>query len=336
MAINRGDNRSYRIQEENKMKSSHIFSHFPFQRISISLIVLTILLMGFGQPALAGVYDTYRSWSYYSDLNNNTTRDDHFWSDQSLWQGSSSVLYNDNNYAKSSIGFGSDGRLGAKIGVSVTDPRINQVYSNSYYRDDGFQCDGTTCGTAVPLGGNFQMQLTQDGSFTLGTANFGLGYYLRTPSTAYSFNFTVQQGEMDLEPYGWFSTENLVTGQQTVKHIASDPSFFNLIWEDNNHDGVYNFSYDFSFHGNTNGVDFGEELNVSAYAYRSSSGSQFVDSYNSFHANLTPDEGVSFYRGGYLVIGNSGPQEAVPEPATMLLLGFGLMGIAGARRKLKN
>ncbi|PKN69588.1 MAG: PEP-CTERM sorting domain-containing protein [Deltaproteobacteria bacterium HGW-Deltaproteobacteria-12] len=317
------------------MKSSHIFTHFTFQRISILLIALAVFLMGLGQPALAGVYDTYRSWSYYTDSNGNTTSDDHFWTDQSLWQGSSSVLYNNNNYAKSWVGFGSGGDLGAKIGVSVNNS-INEVYSSSYYRDDGFQCPATSCGTAVPLGGNFQMQLKQDGTFTLGTANFSLMYYLRTPSTAYNFHFAVQQGEMDLEPYGWFSRENLVTGQQTVKNIASNPSFFNLIWEDNNDDGIYNFSYDFSFNGNTNGVDFGEELNVSAFADRSSSGSQFVDSDNSFHANLTPDAGASFYRGAQLVVGNSGPQESVPEPATMLLLGFGLLGIAGARRKLKN
>ncbi len=311
------------------MKSSHDFSRFLSQRISISLIVVTVVVMGFGQPAFAAIYDTYRSWSYYTDRNNDIIKDDHFWSDESLWQGSSSVVYNDNNYAKSWVGFGSDGSLGAKIGVSVNNS-LSKAYSSSYYRDDGFKCDGATCGTAIPLGGSFETQLKQDGSFTLGSANYGLSYYLRTPSTAYNFHFAVQQGEMDLEPYGWFSSENLVTGQQTVKDIASDPSFFNLIWEDNNNDGVYNFSYDFSFAGYTNGVDFGEELGVSAYAYASSP-AQIFDSYNSFHVNVTPDTGASFYRNGQLV-----SNSVTPEPVSALLFGIGGAAMAIYRKRKKT
>ncbi len=312
------------------MKSSHDFFHFLSQRISISLIVVTVVVMGFGQPAFAaGIYDTYRSWSYYTDLDNVETRDDHYWSDESSWQGSSSVAYDDNNYAKSGVGFGNDGSFGAKIGVSVNNS-LSRVYSSSYYRDDGFKCDGSTCGTAVPLGGSFETQLKQDGSFTLGSANYGLSYYLRTSLTAYNFHFAVQQGEMDLEPYGWFSSENLITGQQTVKDIANDPSFFNLVWEDNNDDGVYNFSYDFSFAGYTNGVDLGEELSVFAYA-SASSPAQIFDSYNSFHVNITPDAEASFYRSGQLV-GNS----VTPEPVSALLFGIGGAAMAVSRKRKKT
>ncbi|MCF7734349.1 MAG: PEP-CTERM sorting domain-containing protein, partial [Akkermansiaceae bacterium] len=266
-----------------------------------------------------------------TDRDNNYTKDDHFWSAESLWQGSSSVAYDDNNYAKSSVGFDSHGNLEAKIGVSVNNS-INRVYSSSYYRDDGFQCEGTVCGTAVPLGGNFEMQLKQNGSFTVGSPNYSLTYYMRTASTAYNFHFAVQQGEGPLAPYGWFSTENLVTGALTQKDMESDTSFFNLIWEDNNDDGIYNFSYDFSFGGSTNGVDFGEELNIFSYANASGSENQFFDSYNSFYANIiSPDDGVSFYRGNQL-LGNT---VVTPEPisVSLFLLGGGLMAMRRYRRK---
>jgi hypothetical protein len=310
------------------MKSILSFSCFPFQRVSTSLIVLLALLVGLGQPALAGtIYNTYKSWSYYTDRDNNSTYDDH-WTEESSWQGSSSVVYDGDNYAKSWVGF-DGGSLGAKIGVSVNND-IYKVYSSSYYREDGFNCEDGNCGTTVPLGGSFEMRLQQDGSFTLGSSNFSLMYSLRTPSTAYTFHFAVEQGEGPLRPYGWFSKENASGFQET--NMGIDPAFFKLIWEDDNEDGVYNFSYDFSFTGTTN-VDLEEELSVSAWAYAADIGNQFFDSYNSFRANVTPDEGASFYRGGQL-IENPGSQ-VVPEPAAIFLFGLGLLGVAGVSRRKK-
>lgn len=308
------------------MKSSNRSSRFPFQRTILPMIVLTVLL-GSGQPAWAGIYDTFRSWSYYTDRDSATIRDDHYWSAESMWQGESSVQYDADNYAKSLVGFDSDGRLTAKSGVSANDS-IYKAYTSSYYRDDGFQCGADSCGTMVPLGGSFQMNLKQDGRFTLGSANYSLSYYLRTPSTAYGFHFAVQQGEMDLEPYGWFSEENLVSGAWNVTDLSDDPSFFNLVWEDDDDDGIYNFAYDVTFSGNSGGIDMGEELIVTAYAYGSSPDNQFVDSYNSFYASVTPGDGSSFYRGDQLV-----GTVVTPEPLSMVLFGLGGGVMAFVRRK---
>ncbi len=315
-----------------EMKSAHIASGFSFQRVCIVLIALATFLAGSGQPALASIQDRYQSWSYYADGANNYVSDDHSWKmPESAWQGSSAVGYDGNNFATSSVGFDSHGSLVAKVGVSVDDT-LNRVHTESSYRDDGFQCGADSCGTAVPLGSSFSMRLKQDGSFTAGSPNYSLGYTLRTVSTAYNFHFAVQQGEGPLAPYGWFSTENLGTGATTMKNIESDPSFFNLVWEDDDHDGIYNFSYDVSFSGNTDGTAFGEELSVQAYAHASGSDPQFFDSLNSFYATVTNQNAAGgFYRGNQLI----GTAAVAPEPVSsaLFLFGGGMLALRRYRRK---
>ncbi len=233
-----------------------LFSSPPVQLASA---LLSVLLLGTIQSAAA--YEL-RSWSYLNQ-SGSYLMDDHYLGDPSTWQGSSGVQYNTGNFAKSSIGFASDGSLAARIGVSATAPETSQAYSSSFYRDNGWSCAATQCGTAVPLGASFTARLSQDGSFTLGSANFSLSYYLRTASASYDFHFAVQQGEMELAPYGWFSIQ---TDSSWVTYGLDDP-MFHLVWEDSNQDGIYNFSYDFSFTGNTHGVDLGEELLMSASVY---------------------------------------------------------------------
>jgi hypothetical protein len=49
-------------------------------------------------------------------------------------------------------------------------------------------------------------------------------------------------------------------------------------------------------------------------------------------SNMTPSGSDDFYL--HLQAGSTQPGSTVPEPATMLLLGIGLIGLAGVRRKL--
>ncbi len=302
----------------------------------LSSAVLALAVVTFGHTAAAA--DTFRSWSYVTLPEGGYLMDGHSpVTDPALWQSSSSVEYDANNFARSSIGFDSDGSLAARIGVSGQSPVRGYVHSDAYYRDEGFVCGGDLCGTAVPGGASLDVRLHQDGSFTEGSANYRLSYSLWTADTAYQFHFAVEQGEMALRPYGGFSKENLVTGQMTQESIADvDESgntvfnpLFNLVWEDDDHDGIYNFSYDLSFTTYTQGIDLKEELSVSAYVLGSSDG-QFVDSWNSFHSTWTPEAGVTLSgQGGRFA---EGPTLPVPEPASWAMLLAGVSVLAGLRR----
>lgn len=297
--------------------------------------MLAVALISFGQSASA---DAFRSWSYVTLPDGEFLSDGHSWSaDPVLWQPGSAVSYNDDNFARSMIGTGSDGRLEAKIAISAAAPVRGKVYSEAYFVDDGFTCDGDTCGSAVPLSAAFNVRLRQDGRFTLGSANYSVSYSLWTAGTFFNFHFAVQQGEMELEPYGWFSRENLVSGAMTSEAIASQDSsgnvtfnpLFNLVWEDDDQDGVYNFAYDLSFDAYTQGADLKEELHLSAFAYGSTGGdAQFVDSYDSFSSTWLPEAGVTLSgASGRFAMGSVTPP--VPEPSTWAALLAGLVLVAG-------
>lgn len=323
---------SCRSFEVNRLSVTPCFSS-RFRRFPSA--VLAVALIGFGQSASA---DAYRSWSYLTQPDGEFLSDGHSWSaDPALWQPGSAVRYDDDNFARSMIGIGSDGRLEAKMAVSAAAPVRGKVYSEAYFVDDGFTCEGATCGSAVPLSAAFNVRLRQDGRFTLGSANYSVSYSLWTAGTFFNFHFAVQQGEMELEPYGWFSRENLVSGAMTSEAIASRDSsgnvsfnpLFNLVWEDDDQDGVYNFAYDLGFDAYTQGADLKEELHMAAFAYGSTGGdAQFVDSYDSFRSTWVPEAGVTLSgTSGRFAAGPVTPP--VPEPSrwAAFLAGLALVSI---------
>ncbi|MDY0056246.1 MAG: PEP-CTERM sorting domain-containing protein [Methyloversatilis sp.] len=303
---------------------------------TLSRAGVALLLSGAGLSgaAQAAPDDTFRSWSYVSLPGGGLLSDGQPWNgDTSLWSGASSAWLDNDNHARSQIGF-EDGQLAAKIAVSARSPVDGHVYSELFYRDMGFVCEADVCGTALPTTASFTVNLHQDGQFTAGNANFSVSYALWSAGAFHSFHFAVQQGEGPLAPYGGFSTEDLVTGQATLEPLmisgtSGEPVFnplFNLVWEDDDQDGVYNFSYDLSFTAATQGVDLREDLFMSAYVYGTDDG-QFFDSFNSFRATWTPQAGAALYGGGGRAV--VGP---VPEPGVWALMAAGLGVVAALSR----
>ncbi|MBT9516054.1 MAG: PEP-CTERM sorting domain-containing protein [Methyloversatilis discipulorum] len=307
----------------------------PFRiRASLAALLGTACLSGAAQ---AVPNDTFRSWSYVSLPGGGLLSDGQPWNgDTALWSGASSAWLDADSHARSQIGF-ENGQLAAKIEVSARSPVNGHVYSELFYRDQGFVCDADACGMAVPSAASFTVNLHQDGQFTAGSANFSVSYALWSAGAFHSFHFAVQQGEGPLAPYGAFSTENLVTGQSTLEPLmiagpSDQPVFnplFNLVWEDDDQDGVYNFAYDLSFTAATQGVDLREDLFMSAYVYGTPDG-QFFDSFNSFHSTWTPEAGAALYgSGGRAVVG------PVPEPDVWALMaaGLGMVAVLGRVRR---
>lgn len=285
------------------------------------LLFLAVLTAGLAQPASAAVVES--SWSYVDDYR--------FWGGQFLsddhrndptTQGSSAVALNATNYARSSAGPGSDGTLNGRLAVSAYS--AYQAHTQSSYRENWGACSAGTCGTTLPTYASLNIELSQDGTFSLlGGTSISLSYGLTTETEAYSFMFEVWQ-EGDTVVQAWLARENLITGQM---YLPVDVPV--TVWQEAGED-FYHFSYHTTFSSDTLGA-FREELSLGASVYGGGE-HQFVDSENSFHAALSSDSGVEFASDGSRHFGTSEPQSSVPEPATSLLLAIGLLGL-GAMKK---
>lgn len=82
--------------------------------------------------------------------------------------------------------------------------------------------------------------------------------------------------------------------------------------------------------GGNDGVQIGEVGNLSFTTnYLTSS---FLYGYETGESGYAPERRDN----SIAAVGRTTTNETIPEPATMLLLGFGLMGVAGIKRKLKK
>ena len=117
--------------------------------------------------------------------------------------------------------------------------------------------------------------------------------------------------------------------------LASDSSAYNLeaYWENDNWNAYVQMW-----------TDYGDDFNFGEGAYTSNSEQ---DALQFYHANvdgmtfsLTDDTNLYFYINDNNSIDNSGSIQlsvaVVPEPGTFLLLGLGVVGLVGYRKKLKK
>jgi hypothetical protein len=168
------------------------------------------------------------------------------------------------------------------------------------------------------------------------TLDFSVTNTLGGHNGIYIFGVLLPEHNITGVPENWY--ENYISYTWNNKDLGGFDIDYNNIWGSNRNDvdAIFNGQTLSGFEAlvTTDLAPTSVPWYVFAIFYNATSGNNVYMGSDAFSGNMLPPGFVGLANPGFE--GSAHNSSSVPEPTTMLLLGLGLMGLAGVRRKFKK